>query len=388
MSAKYRILSFHYIPNNGAFLFAFSLLGLFKKEFLDNDVKIIDYKSTRLALYEYLKRYKVFQSIPLFYLKRARMWREVVNEHLDLDVDFPHFSGEGKIQKYFAEHYDAIIVGMDTWCILDGTERPRFPNLYWLPERMDVPKIAYGVSAYNSDLSLIRQHAGEIRSYLNEFDVIGARDRFTHEIVMEHRTRSDGLVQRVPDPTFLYEIQRTNVVEKLASMGVDLDRPILGLLLFGDSELSRRIQTHYRAKGYQILALSMYNSFADINTGHVLNPFEWAQAFGLLTFCITDRFHGTIFCIKNQVPFISLEKDRRLPLSQSKLYDLLTDFDLTTCYRNPVGATFDISEFLSYADEIEGAWDRSFRPNIASKIQQVQKRHREFIRRMKVELAR
>jgi hypothetical protein len=99
--SKMRILSFHHIQNNGAFLFVFSLLKLLRQEFNGLDIKIIDYKSNRLAIREYLKRFNIFQRIPQFYLKRARMWDEQIKMYLDLDQDFSHFSGEKALQEFF-----------------------------------------------------------------------------------------------------------------------------------------------------------------------------------------------------------------------------------------------------------------------------------------------
>lgn len=382
-----RILSYHHIPNNGAFLFVDSLVKLFQREFQNSNFKVLDYKSTRLALYEFLKQFKIFQSIPLFYMQRAHMWNRFIQENLDLDKDIPRFMGDRRLQQHFLEHYDRIIVGMDVWCILNGTERPSFPNLFWLPEKSNLSKIAYAVSGYNSDPSLIRRYSKAIQKYIDEFDVIGSRDQFTHEFVQKLRTRSDGIVEKVPDPTFLYKIKNTGVGEKISALGVDLARPILGLLLFGQDKLSKDIHAHYRAKGYQILALSMYNPDADLNLGHVLNPYEWAEVFRYFSFCISDRFHGTIFCIKNQVPFISLEKEANLPLEQSKLFDLLNDFDLTVCYSNPSSENFEPVAFLNRADEIEQVWHESLKPIIGPKIQFAQERHREFMHKIKSELS-
>ena len=386
MPPKMRILSFHYIQNNGAFLFAFSLVKLLKKEFGGLDIKIVDYKSGRLAFYDYIKRFKVFQNNPFFYVKRANLWQREIKSRLDLDQSIPPLSGDKKLQEYFSRQYAAVVVGMDVWCLVNGTERPRFPNIYWLPEKMGIPKIAYGVSAYCSDPLLVRRSASKIGDYLNGFDVIGTRDRFTRQLVGEYRSRSDGLVELIPDPTFTYEFRDTHVAEKLRSLGVDLDRKTLGLLLFGDDALSGKILSHYKAKGYQILALSMYNPVADINLGHLLTPFEWAEAFRHLTFCITDRFHGTIFCLKNRIPFISLEKDRRLPRSQSKLFDLLSGFGLETCYQNPADENFDAGRCLAHADEIAGAWEGEFQPGIQPRIDSFKQDHARFISRMKVEL--
>jgi len=386
MPAKLRILSFHHIPNNGAFLFVYSLLNLLQQELRYFDVKILDYKSRRLAIYEYLKQFKLFQGIPLFYMKRSRMWDQQLKANLDLDSNFPHFFGEKTLQKYFANQYDALVVGMDIWCMINSTERPRFPNIYWLPEKIAIPKIAYSVSAYNSDLSLIRRSATQIGDYLNDFDVIGARDRFTYQFVQEHRSRTDGLVELVPDPTFTYEFKNTGVAEKMKSLGIDLDRPAVGLLFYGDDVNSGEILSHYKAKGYQILAMSMYNAVADFNLGHLLTPFEWAEAFRYLSFCISDRFHGTIFCLLNRIPFISLEQDRYLPRNQSKLYDLLTDFSLEICYQNPADEGFEMARILSHADEIETIWEQTFKPDIQSKIDIQKQKHAEFISKMKIEL--
>lgn len=383
MSSKIGILSFHYIANNGAFLFAYSLQKLLQREFSNSTVNLIDYKSTRLYFYEKMKRFKVFQRVPLFYFKRSELWNRVLHNHLVLDDELPRNRNAGEIQQYLGDQYDMLVVGMDIWCILSGTERPLFPNIYWLPQKMEIPKCAYGVSAYNSDPILIKRHADEIGRYLDEFEVIGCRDRFTLEMVQTHRSRTGGLVSRVPDPAFSYQIRPTRVADKLTSIGVDLNRPILGLLLFGDDQLSRHIQSHYHSKGYQILAMSMYNPYVDFNLGHRLDPFEWAEAFRFLTFCITDRFHGTVFSIKNQIPFISLEKDRALPLSQSKLYDLLLDFDLTPCYQNPCDASFEAEKLLDQADEIEQGWENSLKPRIKPVLNALEDRRQDFNEQMK-----
>ncbi len=385
MQPKIRILSFHHIPNNGAFLFAHSLMTLLKYEFPDVDVKILDYRSKRLTIYEYLKRFNFFQEIPLFYMKRGHLWGEQINMHLDLDKDFPRFSETRALQNYFSKYYDALVIGMDVWCIINDIERPKFPNIYWLPEKTALPKLAYGVSAYNSELSLIQKSTSKISEYLNGFDVIGARDRFTYRLIQEHRTRDDGIVDIVPDPTFAHEIQETGVQIKLQKLGIDLDRPVLGLLLFGDDFISNEIRSHYKAKGYQILAMGMYNAFADINLGHLLTPFEWAETFQYLSFCITDRFHGAIFCLKSNTPFVSLEKERDLSQDQSKIYDLLAEFDLEACYQNPADETFEITSFLALTSELEAAWEQAYTLDILAKINGIKEKHTQFIHKMKLE---
>jgi polysaccharide pyruvyl transferase WcaK-like protein len=194
-------------------------------------------------------------------------------------------------------------------------------------------------------------------------------------------------VEMVPDPTFMYDIKPVGVQHKLSQIGIDFNRPILGILLFGHDILSQAIKSHYKSKGYQIVALSMYNPCADFNLGHVLDPFEWAETFRLLTFCITDRFHGAIFCLKNRTPFICLEKDTHLPKSQSKTYDLLSNFNLTRCHVNPLEEKFNSSNFLQHASEIEANWTKSLESVISSKIDAAKYRHQDFLRKIKREIS-
>lgn len=383
MGFRLRILTFHHIPNNGSFIFSHALVDQLKSKLPGCDVKIIDYKTTRLAMYDYLKRFKLFPKEPLFYYKRYQLWNTLLENRFDLDKSFPRFSTGKQMLRYYASNSDALLVGMDVWCITKGTSRPLFPNIYWLPGKMKIPKLAYGISAYQSDRSLITAHDKEITTYLNEFEVIGARDRFTHELVLQHRTRTSGLVDRIPDPALLFEIPKTGIVEIVESMGVDLKRPLLGLLLFKNNLLSREICSHFRARGFQIVALSMYNPFADINLGYALDPFRWAEFFGLLSFCVTDRFHGTVFCIKHGIPFISLDNEK-ITKDQSKIYDLLTDFNLTECYSHLYEDGNSPSQLLVRIGEIERDWEKGLKKSIGPTLTHMEVLNREFSERMRI----
>jgi len=385
-TSKIRLLTYHHIPNNGAFLFAHSLLNLLQKEFPSADIETLDYRTRRLAAYEFMKRFKPLKGIPRFYDIRARLWNREMQGHLPLDTNLPHWANIKSLQQFFAREYTAVVTGMDVWCIIKGTQRPALPNIYWLPEKTSLLKIAYSVSAYHSNPQLISQVADQISNNLDGFEIIGARDHFTFDMVHKYRQRKSGLVDLIPDPTFTYELKHTGVVDKLASLGVDLTQPMLGLLFYGDDRLSNEIQAHYHAKGYQILALGMYNPAADFNLGHLLTPFEWADAFRLLNFCISDRFHGTVFCLKNNTPVICLEKEQYLPSQQSKIFDLLSSFGLQHCYHNPADTDFNSARFLSLADELEKAWQTYFAPDISENIARKQQLLADFTQKIKTHM--
>ena len=96
----------------------------------------------------------------------------------------------------------------------------------------------------------------------------------------------------------------------------------------------------------------MYNPLVDYNLGDELNPAEWAEIFKYVDFCITDRFHGAIFCIKNNTPFIAIET-KSTEKDRSKKYQLLKDFNiLKFSYLDIFDKKYNSNEFNSKYDLI------------------------------------
>jgi polysaccharide pyruvyl transferase WcaK-like protein len=355
-----RILTYHSVTNNGAVLQAYSLSTALARVLSDYDVKIIDYLPPALRRNEFLKIFKPLPRCPHFYLARFFLYRRFVRAHLRLDRAVPSTRDlDRMIDDLNARQYGALVVGSDNiWRISKAPMSPRFPNIYWSPERVQAKKLAYAASAYGSDPVLIDRYREILQHCLNDFDFIGVRDTFTLELVNSTGVDPGIPVWEVPDPTFLYDLRETAAAEKLTSRGIDLQRPILGVLIFGRAELSARIREHYKAQGYQIVALSMYNPYADLNLGHILDPFEWADVFRYLTFCITDRFHGAIFCLKNATPFISMEPRRLDSLQKSKIYSVLSDIDVREAYADVDNQNLQIDSFLTQCAQLQETWDQ------------------------------
>ncbi len=355
-----RILTYHSVTNNGAVLQAYSLSQALSRVLRDYDVRIFHHLPSVVRQHEFFKAFKPLPKSPLFYLKRYFLFRRFVKANLSLDCGLPATKNLDRMIDFIcAQRYRALVVGSDNiWRISEGGVSPRFPNIYWLSERIKAKKIAYAASAYGSIPALVEQHKEALRRRLNTFDLIGVRDKFTLDLVKSVEINPEIPVWEVPDPTFLYEIHETGVGQKLADMGIDLNRPILGILIFGRAALSAKIRDYYKSQGYQIVALSMHNPQADLNLGHILNPFEWAEVFKYFTFCITDRFHGTIFCLKNGTPFISMEPRPLDSVKKSKIYSLLNDIDVLEAYADADRSDFQADSFLARCAELLKTWDQ------------------------------
>lgn len=369
-----RILTYHHIANNGAALFSYSLQQLLSGYFENTEVKILDYHSINLAFYEYLKFFKPHRNALFFYFQRHQNFRRFSRDELDLDRNFSKFS-EKSVEGYLLrEKFDLLIPAMDVWNIANIKLLPKFPNIYWLPSDYQYPAAAFAVSAYRSERDEIVKVSAEINSKLSRFNAVGSRDAYTCQLVNDHMTNENIPVVQVPDPTFIYENKQTNVEEIMGRIGIDVDKPILGLMLFGKNTLVRVLTEEFRQKGYQIVALSMYHQEADHNLGHVLNPHEWAAAFQYLTFCITDRYHGTIFCLKNDVPFISIEPEHLQETLNSKILDLLSEFNLTCCYVNPHSQECKNENIITTINKVQKEWPNQYSSKILGIIIEMQTR--------------
>lgn len=355
-----RILTYHSVTNNGAVLQAYALSQALSRALRDGDVKIMDYLPRVLRYHGFFKIFKPMPKVPLFYLKRYFMFGRFVRANLDLDRTLPAAANlDRMVDLLNARAHRALVVGSDNiWRISEARLSPKFPNIYWLSDRIKAKKIAYAASAYGSKPALVTRHRETLRRCLNSFDLIGVRDKFTLDLVQSSGIDPAIPVWEVPDPTFLYDIKETGVAQKLTDLGIDLDRPILGILIFGRAELSAKVRDYYKSKGYQIVALSMHNTCADFNLGHLLNPFEWAEVFKYLTFCITDRFHGTIFCLKNGTPFISIEPHPIDSVQKSKIYSLLNSVNVLEAYGDADADDFQADSFLAKGAELLKTWDQ------------------------------
>jgi len=355
MENSIRILTYHNVPNNGAVLQNYSLQQGLRKVFPQYDIATLDYIPREIRLAELLKLIKIYRKSPFFNLRRSFVfWKFIyLQRNLSLDKRLPLIkSYDNLVRSLSKRSYKALIVGSDNiWKITDKKWNPPFPNIYWLPKEISCRKYTFAASAYSSDPHIIDKKKDYIKEVLENFRLISARDTFTYNLAKDMQKKTP--VFKTPDPTFMMDIPSTNVKEKLQRKGINLDKPSVAILLYKDDQFSRNICTFFRKKGFQIIALSMYNANADYNLGHILDPLEWADVFKYFKFVLTDRFHGTIFSLKNHTPFISIEpKELNNYKDESKIYSLLRDFNMEENHLDIYSEDFTEDIFESRYDTV------------------------------------
>lgn len=377
---KIRILT-NIDANHGSCIFNVTLNNLLKENLNRHEVKFLDAIPFSMRMYEVLKFFKFNKTVPLYNYYRYTKLMKYSKNSLSVDSHHRLFSSYNSwIKKLHSCEYDALIVAKVIWNINDEWESPNFPNVFWLSEKIPSVKIAYAVSGYRTNLDLYNKYLKDIRRLLMSYSLIGVRDDMTQEMLDLSGVSKYVNVHRVSDPAVMYNKKDINKKELANKYNIDLNRPVLGLLYHGNEFISKYICSYYGGKGYQIINFNMYNSNADINIGHLVDPDEWAAIYQLLSFCITDRFHSSIFCILNDIPFVAIEPHKPITLLNSKIFSLLSDFNIVEpCYHNQFKEGFDINLFIETCEFIETYWAKKYSTIVQQNLVRQKNIHNNFI---------
>lgn len=334
------ILTLHSGFNEGAILQAFCL-ALNLQCNVTSRVEIVDHRyPSKVRAYGPIRNEKdrrledfINRSLPLskqrFITDDHRATFRYINENYGALV-----TGSDELWKlkYSRRYFGLISEQKDPWC-------PAFPNVYWPDEDMKIPKIAYAASIGQTDwLSIPKKHIKRIKTILSHYTLLGIRDQRTMSFLKWLAPDIASKAEWVPDPTFSIDIlsliDKEMLKQKLKQWGVDFGRPRICIVLKDTPNINKIIK-EMKKKGFQIVALSLPNSIADVelfNKG--LSPIEWAGVFGLMDFCISQRMHACISCIVNDTPFVPVDLYSNPMDDDTKIKDLMQSFDLLDYYFN------------------------------------------------------
>lgn len=229
----------------------------------------------------------------------------------------------GKLQTHFdREKYDTVIVGSDqTW-------RPKYsPNIenFFLDflEGVDIRRIAYASSFGVDDWEFTDKQTSHCAALATRFDAISVREK---SAVALCRTHLDVDVELVLDPTLLL---RPSDYEALLSDDVSLSSGKVFRYILDNNDTKNRIVSEiasvfskpvFHSQPLNDFQGSEAVSLADYKYPRVQ---DWLMSFRDADFVITDSFHGSVFSIIFNRPFVAIgNKERGLSRFQSLLSGL------------------------------------------------------------------
>ena len=342
---KIGILTYHHVINDGAVLQAYAVAQCLQGEFPNARVEVINYRPRIIEIRDVRFVLKKNMISVVENVRRYFRFKRFIANNLPLSKDRLITDDYSRALRFLeSNNYDLIVVGSDeVWKIEKGRYARPFPSIYWMGEGVTCRKVAFAASANRTiydELSVEQKKM--MKRLLDSFDLLSVRDNHTIDFLKSLGIDDGKKIYKIPDPTFILDHFPDNTMELLKKKWVDFKKPLLCVMLC-DPKTSERVCLHFKEKGYVVIGLSFYVPRADVNLCGMLNPFEWAEAIKHFDFCITDRFHGAIYCLKNMVPFVCLEKTAGYKDCKSKILSLLKDFDMTNQYL-PYYNNFNLDE--------------------------------------------
>lgn len=364
---KIRILTYHKVINRGSILHSYGLQSNLIKLFPNADIKFIDYMPFSLKAYEALRFFRLKRHGCFSNSKRFISLRKDTNELLYLDKR-PIL----QIVNSLSEN-DLLVAGSDKiWAITNRFPFPSFPNHYWLNFKTKAKKISYSTSSYGTDYSLIPEYRKEIDYILSGYSLISVRDEFTKQLI-----NREG-VYITPDPSFFVplcdHIDYNRTISSLLNTKNDNDLVAFQIYQRG---YERQVKDYILSNRRNNIIVGLTANYAsDINMDAALTTLQWANIYRHFKFVLTDSFHGTIFSLRNEVPFISMETKgiRRI---FSKKYYFLKSLDLEDLYLNPEE---DGTSIIEKQQRVSQTWESDILPKIRNSLEIMESRLNEYNR--------
>jgi polysaccharide pyruvyl transferase WcaK-like protein len=231
------------------------------------------------------------------------------------------------------KNIDCCVIGSDTLWDVTAEYYKKHHDVFCGSSFQENRYFTYAVSAGNSteeDFSLINNPF----SFLKSAFAVSVRDVSSKKLVRFFAKRDAKIVC---DPTFLSSRTIYGEIEKSIRI-----RRYLLLYYFGriDKDLKEEIVLFSRKKKLKIVSFGEYRRWCDVSIPY--DPFYFLSYYHHSDFVITNTFHGSIFSLIYEKPFVSLAAKK------NKVMELLEEFGLS--YRN-TNRALNIKDILEYKED-------------------------------------
>ncbi len=300
--------------NYGAVLQSYALSTFLDSQ--DNIVEFIDYRSNRVNFQDWKSLF--FSKYSLLnpqYLLKALNKRAKFKDFIDTELNLSkkRFFGENDLKK--GNHsYDSVVCGSDEIWNLDSIG---FDKLYFINflDNKAIRKISYAAS-FGSTTNISPSLQEEINSFLIDFNAISVRDNNSLSLIKQCGFEA----QKVLDPTFLISYEKITKKTQIKEEYI----LVYGSLSKSEAEYVRKFSEKNKLN---IISIGTHQSFLKpICTNELFDvcPREWLGFFSDSRFVVTKFFHGAIFSILFNKPFIVFNSMQK----SVKIKDLLETLDL------------------------------------------------------------
>ena len=346
---KILIITFTKGINPGTTMQSYGVQVALKKMFPQSDIEYLDiqgFKDMRIGTkgndVSIMDTFKQKFAAFLRLIKYTRLRKKYYRYTRPIDV-FEYNKEDEDLFKCF----DLVVIGSDT--ILEQAYGKKGQvGLNWMP--FDVKKIYFAASASPANF----EPTDEIKKVASDALYIGLRDNLTIDFFRNKLGIDAKRLNKQPDPSYYLDLSKFRSPRRVRNKFQTNKR--FALYNFSPQfEYRKELSVRLKELGYTLVSTT-YSPFSDICLDN-LDAFEWAAVFPFMDIIITERFHDSLFGLRNCKPVIAIDwaSDRFSASGDSKTYRILEDYNLTDYHFN-----LSISSNLNTICETIKNIDRTF----------------------------
>lgn len=277
--------------------------------------------SKRLFL-KYIKgegnRIKIFQEE--YYNKTYSIINQNIRTFIEKHIDYCAVSDFSKLKE---KDFDAIIVGSDqVWRpIYFGENRIKKAYLDFTKD-WKIKRVAYAASFGTDQWEYSPRQTKVCAKLAQKFDAVSVREKFATELCLKHLKIN---ATQVLDPTML--LTKEDYIQIVKKSNTPKCKGTLLTYILDYSKEKDLIIEQIANKGnlspFRVNSPKSENLYAPINERIQPSIEQWLRGFMDAEFIITDSFHGTVFSILFQKPFITIANKKRGMARMDSLLSIL-----------------------------------------------------------------
>lgn len=325
---KIGILTVPFNNNYGGFLQAFAL----KKVLTDmgHEVIFISRRRNKRRI-PLLKRILVY---PYYWLQERR--REKLQKYLNQNTDkfkakyltpiTEDYYTLKQLKECLKYNFDAVVVGSDqVWRYRYA--KNSIDDFYCnFLEGTNVKRLAYAASFGTDEQEYPADKLNVCSDLIKEFSLITVREQGGKELLAKYFGVDEDMVQVVLDPTLLLSVD--DYMELFRNIEPPKERYVFTYILDKDEDKQKLIDKICEEKG--LIEISVSAQTGDTKNMKPIEPVElWLSRIYHADYVITDSFHGMVFSILFNKPFVVYGNQQR---GVTRFESLLGLFNLSSHY--------------------------------------------------------
>ena len=349
---KIGILTFYSSINYGAFLQAYALSSEL------NSYDGINAEIIQLQTQEEIDYYRSFikpRKNVFLWLHNIKRYNMFLKQRKLLNLSNQKFFTKSSTDiscEIDALGYDYLMTGSDEVWRIDGMRG--YPSPYFLLGTYKSKKIAYAVSGRKRFQELPDFKLKEFVANLDTYQYIGVRDDATYSSLNELGNFKKILKKNL-DPTFLYDFKpNAERGRKILAQNyhIDVKKKCIALM-FSEIHPRKPILLNYLKSNLpDVQFISLYDWTNGCVNAPGITPFEWIDVIAAVDGVVTMYFHACCFSIITHTPFYAIEY-RAHSNEESKLYDLLKNFDLLKYYSMGLNDAIESKRLINTINNVD-----------------------------------